>query len=141
MSALADAAPGRAAASTLTYHVTALQMPIYFNREGDHDHNGLIFALTENVSVLKFIRALSISNGGGALSPEDDPETWRAEAEARAAQIDVTLPATAQQARQPHPWSVRLCFASGSMIDWKSSSTTISTIVTWAYTSSATATT
>jgi hypothetical protein len=41
-----------------TYHVTALEMPIYFNREGDHDHNGLIFAPTDNVPILKFIRAL-----------------------------------------------------------------------------------
>ena len=87
----------------VTYHVTALQMPIYFNREGDHDHNGLIFALTKNVPILKFIRALSMSGGAGAPDMEDDPETWREAAEARALEIQVPLPATAQQARQPHP--------------------------------------
>ena len=141
MSALADGAPGRAAASTLTYHVTALQMPIYFNREGDHDHNGLIFALTENVSVLKFIRALSISNGGGALGPEDDPETWRAEAEARAAQIDVTLPATAQQARQPHPLVRPLVLRVRKDDRLKVQLYNDIAIATWACTSSATATT
>ena len=102
MCALAAAAPG-GTAPILTYHVTALQMPIYFNREGDHDHNGLIFALTANVPILKFIRALSIAGTAGASGPEDDPETWRAAAEARALQVEVTLPATPQQARLPHP--------------------------------------
>ncbi|MGZ9137622.1 MAG: multicopper oxidase domain-containing protein [Candidatus Deferrimicrobiaceae bacterium] len=87
----------------VTYHVTALRMPIYFNREGDHDHNGLIFALTENVPILKFIRALGISDTADISGPEDDPETWRAQAEARASDIEVPLPETAPQARQPHP--------------------------------------
>jgi FtsP/CotA-like multicopper oxidase with cupredoxin domain len=79
-----------------TYHVTALEMPIYFNREGDHDHNGLIFALTDNVPILKFIRALGAPMWG-------DPNAFRAAAQARAANIQANLPATAQQARQPHP--------------------------------------
>jgi hypothetical protein len=30
------------------YHVVALEVPIVFNRDGDHDHNGLIFALGHN---------------------------------------------------------------------------------------------
>ena len=79
-----------------TYHVTALEMPIYFNREGDHDHNGLIFALTDNVPILKFIRALDAPAWG-------NPSALRASAKARAAEVEVELPATAQQARQPHP--------------------------------------
>lgn len=79
-----------------TYHVTALQMPIYFNREGDHDHNGLIFALSANVPILKFIRALGAPGG-------EDPDEFRAAAEARAAELEVDLPANAGQARQPHP--------------------------------------
>jgi manganese oxidase len=37
----ADATTSASATSTLTYHITALQMPIYFNAHGDHDHNGL----------------------------------------------------------------------------------------------------
>ncbi|MCU0893412.1 MAG: multicopper oxidase domain-containing protein [Rhodospirillales bacterium] len=79
-----------------TYHVTALEMPIYFNREGDHDHNGLIFALTGNVPILKFIRAIGAHGWG-------DAKALQAAAQARAAEIEVDLPTTAQQARQPHP--------------------------------------
>jgi hypothetical protein len=48
MSPDADGCQGEPA-PTFTYHVTALQITIYFNKEGDHDHDGLIFALTENV--------------------------------------------------------------------------------------------
>lgn len=79
-----------------TYHVTALEMPIYFNRKGDHDHDGLIFALTDNVPILKFIRALGASGWG-------DPKMLLAAAQARATKIQVGLPTTAQQAREPHP--------------------------------------
>jgi hypothetical protein len=34
------------------YHVVALEVPIVFNRDGDHDHNGLIFALGHNKQAL-----------------------------------------------------------------------------------------
>ena len=30
------------------YDVVALQMTIYYNREGDHDQNGMLFTLKEN---------------------------------------------------------------------------------------------
>jgi len=49
----------------LTYHVTALQLAIYFNREGDHDHNGLVFALTRNVPILRYIAALQSETSVG----------------------------------------------------------------------------
>ena len=32
------------------YDVTALQITIWFNKDGDHDHNGMMFALTANVT-------------------------------------------------------------------------------------------
>jgi manganese oxidase len=31
-------------ASTVDYDIVALSMTIYYNREGDHDHNGMLFA-------------------------------------------------------------------------------------------------
>ena len=71
------------------YDVTALQLTIYYNREGDHDHNGMMFALAANVPVLKYVRALARSR-----PPENDddrPELLYGDAMARA------------QARQPHP--------------------------------------
>jgi len=92
-----------AAVSAITYHVTALPVVVYFNREGDHDHNGLMFALTANVPILKYIQALG--RVGLPPSPEhtDTPEQWRAQAQARADEIGVELPSNPEAARQPHP--------------------------------------
>lgn len=93
--------------STLTYHITALQITIYFNREGDHDHNGLIFALTENVPILKYIRALGrvgLPRGADDHDGHDDtPEKWYKQAYERAQKIGVSLPSNPTEARQPHP--------------------------------------
>ena len=93
--------------STLTYHVTALQITIYFNKEGDHDHNGLIFALTENVPILKYIRALARvglpQKAGDHGGHDDTPEEWYKQAKERAQKIGVSLPSNPQEARQPHP--------------------------------------
>ncbi len=38
------------------YHVVALQVPIVFNADGDHDHNGLVFALEQNRAELEDLR-------------------------------------------------------------------------------------
>ncbi len=86
---------------TTHYDVTALQITIWFNKDGDHDHNGMMFALTANVPILKYIRALARSE-----PPRDDgdrPETFYVAALARAEAIGVELPLTPAEARQPHP--------------------------------------
>lgn len=88
---------------TIHYDVTALQMPIYFNDHGDHDPNGLMFALTKNVPILKFLRAWYRLRCGthshhccGSTSTSDhdndSPDKWEAEARKRAAEIGVELP-------------------------------------------------
>jgi hypothetical protein len=41
---------------TRFYNVVAVQVPIVFNREGDHDHNGMIYALAHNKEDLDKIR-------------------------------------------------------------------------------------
>jgi len=92
-----------ATVSTMTYHVTALQAVIYFNREGDHDHNGLMFALTANVPILKYIQALGRVGQPPSAEPSETPEQWYAQAKARADEIGVELPSSPQEARQPHP--------------------------------------
>ncbi len=38
------------------FHVIALQVPIVFNADGDHDHNGLVFALEQNRAALEALR-------------------------------------------------------------------------------------
>ncbi len=42
--------------ATRHYDVIALQVPIVFNFDGDHDHNGMIFALKANKATLDGIR-------------------------------------------------------------------------------------
>jgi hypothetical protein len=38
------------------YRVIALEVPVVFNADGDHDHNGLIFALGHNKAELDDLR-------------------------------------------------------------------------------------
>src|SRR5918997_3412740 len=86
---------GGTGAATLRYDVTALSLTIYFKRYCDHDHNGMLFALTANVPILEYIRALA--------SGREPSDAQRAAAEARAAVIRAPLPLTPAQAREPHP--------------------------------------
>ncbi|CAN5197299.1 hypothetical protein BH23BAC1_BH23BAC1_42920 [soil metagenome] len=90
---------------SIIYHITALQMTIYFNKEGDHDHNGLLFVLNENLPILKYIRAILIK---AEDNNAEDPDIYYQDAQVRANDIGVTIPlGTNDQrlamARQPHP--------------------------------------
>ncbi len=85
----------------IDYDVTALSLTIYYNRDGDHDHDGMMFALTANVPILKYIKALARSEP--PRNDDDRPEKWQKAAEERAKKIHVELPRTPAQARQPHP--------------------------------------
>ncbi|HEX8441160.1 multicopper oxidase domain-containing protein [Archangium sp.] len=91
------------AVSTMTYHVTALQVVVYFNREGDHDHDGLMFALTANVPILKYIQALGRVGLPPSAEQPDTPEQWYAQAKARADELGIELPSSPEEARQPYP--------------------------------------
>jgi hypothetical protein len=71
---------------TLTYHVTALQLTIYYNKHGDHDHNGLLFVLSANVPVIKYLEARAKN------TPPSDLETLFNVAQTRATQLGITLP-------------------------------------------------
>lgn len=80
------------------YDVTALPLTIWFNRDGDHDHNGLVFALTQNVPLLRYIEALGKADLPGGIYPVLEPAVVN-----QAALAGVTLPTTPALARQPHP--------------------------------------
>ena len=96
---------------TVHYDVTALEMPIFYNairldaeptcrgsaqlRGGDHDHDGLMYALTVNVPLLTYVRTLI---EGGVPS-----STLRAQALARATALGMFFPVNRQQAMLPHP--------------------------------------
>ena len=84
-------------AALAQYDVTALPVTIWFNKDGDHDHNGMMFALTANVPILKYVEALGKADRPGGEYPPLDPGVA-----ARAAEIGVQLPLTPAQARQPH---------------------------------------
>ncbi|WP_169747443.1 multicopper oxidase domain-containing protein [Belnapia moabensis] len=81
-------------AGSAEYHVTALQMPIYFNREGDHDHNGLIYALDVNLPLLKYIRALADGT---------DPKAYETAAKEVAIRLGMPFPTCQEKAKAPHP--------------------------------------
>ena len=53
------------------YDVTALPVTIWFNKDGDHDHNGMMFALTANVPILKYIDPLGKADRVGGDDPPD----------------------------------------------------------------------
>ncbi|MEX5303268.1 multicopper oxidase domain-containing protein [Kocuria sabuli] len=94
------------APTTVHYDVVALQMTIYYNREGDHDHNGMLFALCDNLPILRYIRALAqVGQRRGPSDGKEDVDLGKLYKEAcdRAKIIKVDLPMTPAQAMQPHP--------------------------------------
>ena len=107
-SSLPDTTPGpkvdNSLQPTIHYDVVAFPITIYYNREGDHDHNGMMFALYDNLPILKYIRALArVGLPRINDSPEDLLEDLSTKAYERAGKIGVELPVTPQQAKQPNP--------------------------------------
>ena len=99
-----SSSPDKEFSESPCYDVVALQMTIYYNREGDHDHNGLLFALKANVpdfAVHQRSRAAGPTPPGDTAAP--DPGALFPAASARAQAIGVDLPVTPEQARRPHP--------------------------------------
>jgi manganese oxidase len=90
------------------YYVVALPMTIYYNREGDHDHNGMLYALEANVPILKYIEALARQGSRrrpGVQAP--DPQSLFAAAAQRAQDIKVHLPLTPSRQDGHIRWYVR----------------------------------
>ncbi|MBD1852804.1 multicopper oxidase domain-containing protein [Leptolyngbya sp. FACHB-711] len=77
------------------YQVVAIEITIYFNKYGDHNHNGLMFTLKQNLPILKYIKQLM-------QGPVAEAQLI-AEARARAQQLGIELPQTPEEAKQPHP--------------------------------------
>lgn len=84
-------------ATTTKYEITALQMTIYYNVEGDHDHNGLLFALSDNVPILEYLRARA------ERTPPPNLQELYSKAKTRADILQVKLPLSIEDARKPHP--------------------------------------
>ena len=99
-----SSSPDKEFSESPCYDVVALQMTIYYNREGDHDHNGLLFALKANVPILRYINALARQGRRRPGTPAaPDPGALFPAASARAQAIGVDLPVTPEQVRRPHP--------------------------------------
>lgn len=79
------------------YDVVAIQMTIWFNVEGDHDHNGLIYVLRRNLPLVKYLRALS-----RPIPDQAEIDSFRDSAEAIAAEFQVPFPTTSEEAKRPH---------------------------------------
>ncbi|MBD0349585.1 MAG: multicopper oxidase domain-containing protein [Flavisolibacter sp.] len=73
---------------TLTYHVTGIQMTIHYNKHGDHDHNGLLFVLSANVPVLKYLEA----RAKNTPPPPSELETLFIAAQPQASELGIVLP-------------------------------------------------
>ncbi|HEX8126750.1 MAG TPA: multicopper oxidase domain-containing protein, partial [Allosphingosinicella sp.] len=80
-----------------TYDVVAIPMTIWFNVEGDHDHNGLIYVLRRNLPLVKYLRELA-----KPLPDQAEIDRLRGPAQAIAAEFRVRFPTTAAEAKQPH---------------------------------------
>ena len=80
-----------------TYDVVAIQMTIWFNVEGDHDHNGLIYVLRRNLPLVKYLRELA-----KAAPDQAELDRLRGPAQAIAAEFQVPFPTTGADAKKPH---------------------------------------
>ncbi|HEX8480567.1 MAG TPA: hypothetical protein VF650_01530, partial [Allosphingosinicella sp.] len=80
-----------------TYDVVAIKMTIWFNVEGDHDHNGLIYVLRRNLPLVKYLRELA-----KAIPDQAELDRLRAPAKAIADEFQVRFPTTSAEAKQPH---------------------------------------
>ena len=102
-------------ASTVDYDIVALSMPIYYNREGDHDHNGMLFVLEANVPILEYIEALARQGSRrkpGVQTP--NLQTLFAAAAPRSQDIEVHLRSPRSRQDGRILWSVRWCFVPDS---------------------------
>ena len=80
-----------------TYDVVAIQMTIWFNVEGDHDHNGLIYVLRRNLPLVKYLRELA-----KPLPDQAELDRLRGPAQAIADEFQVRFPTTSAEAKKPH---------------------------------------
>jgi hypothetical protein len=80
-----------------TYDVVAIQMTIWFNVEGDHDHNGLIYVLRRNLPLVKYLRELA-----RPVPDQAEIDRLREPARAIADEFQVRFPTTSAEAKQPH---------------------------------------
>lgn len=107
--------------ANIKYDLVALSVTLWFNKYGDHDHNGLIYILQEHQDIIKYIKDLQDKN----LCP-DTPE-WQCLMNRRnelinkllrnnttidkfilEGRIEEWFPSTKEKARQPHPLIVPL---------------------------------
>lgn len=107
--------------ANIKYDLVALSVTLWFNKYGDHDHNGLIYVLKEHQDIIKYIKDVQGKN----LHP-DTPE-WQCLMNRRnelinkllrsnttidkfilEGRIEEWFPSTKEKARQPHPLIVPL---------------------------------
>jgi hypothetical protein len=80
-----------------TYDVVAIQMTIWFNVEGDHDHNGLIYVLRRNLPLVKYLRELA-----KPIPEQAELDRLRDAAKEIASEFQVPFPTTSEEAKKPH---------------------------------------
>ena len=99
--------------ATLRYDITAISVTLWFNKYGDHDHNGKIFILSKYKDILGYLKRVQVSADTRAQEKQNLAElrqelACRYGLEDDPLRKEAWLPATAAAAKQPHPLIVPL---------------------------------
>jgi manganese oxidase len=95
--------------ANIKYDVVALSVTLWFNKYGDHDHNGLIYVLQEHQDIINYIENVQV----GKLDEEEinskkQELILKYDLTGDTRRIEEWLPNTQEKARQPHPLIVPL---------------------------------
>lgn len=103
-------------ATTRVYNVLAVSTTIWFNKYGDHDHNGLIYILKEHKPILNYVEKMQAYKPPAPGQPDTLPGLMQLRNQLITAfgltgdinRINEWLPDTKAKARRPHPLIVPL---------------------------------
>lgn len=95
--------------ANVKYDVVALSITLWFNKYGDHDHNGLMYVLQEHQDIINYIKNVQ----SGKLDKEElvrrkQGLILKYDLTGDTRRIEEWLPDTQEKARQPHPLIVPL---------------------------------
>jgi len=99
--------------ATLRYHIIAVSVTLWFNKYGDHDHNGKIFMLSKYKDILTYLKRVQAQKDSSASAKHELLElrgqlSMKYGLEEGSVRQEEWLPSTAAAAKQPHPLIVPL---------------------------------
>ncbi|MGL5794671.1 MAG: multicopper oxidase domain-containing protein, partial [Waterburya sp.] len=100
--------------ANIEYDLVALPATIWFNKYGDHDHDGLIYVLKEHQDIIQYIKNLQDEDFQPGTQKWQDLMDRRKDLITKynltgnTSRIDEWLPNSKEKAKQPHPLIVPL---------------------------------